>query len=257
MASVAPEGAGGRGDFTRKVIIGFSSAWAAACLVGSLGLSFSGGDMRLEALLTFAVTSVFAYGVLNGLTTALFFIVSLITAAIQFVTGVIEEITTRLLTAIVESAATAALWIVTLPFRLASIAATTFYAFTLAPIIERKRQRAELRKLYEKVKAEYASYEEFVDDFNSGFQNSGRRKADEQQRAEQERRRAKEGQHRDPFKEACAVFGLPQDGMFTERDLKERYGTMIRAVHPDIIGPNALAAQVNQARDLIRKRKGW
>jgi hypothetical protein len=250
MATLKSESAGSRGDFARKVITGFSSACVATYVAGSLGLSFSGGDTQIEALLTFGVTAVFAYGVLNGLTTALFFVVSLVTAVFQFVTGLIEEITARLLTAIVESAAIGAIWLVSLPFKLMRMAVSSAYAFTLAPIVERKRQRDELRKLYEKVKAEYASYEEFVEDFKSGFQNSGKRKADEQHRAKQDH-------HRDPFKEACAVFGLSPDGMFTERDLKERYGAMIRAVHPDIVGPNALAAQVNQARDLIRKRKGW
>jgi hypothetical protein len=59
----------------------------------------------------------------------------------------------------------------------------------------------------------------------------------------------------DPFKAAIRLLGLPEG--FTRDDLKRRFGTLIKGVHPDLVGPNELAPQVNNAYALIKERKGW
>lgn len=61
----------------------------------------------------------------------------------------------------------------------------------------------------------------------------------------------------DAFAIACQTLGLASDGSFTQAEFKARYQAVIKAVHPDVIGLSALAAQVNEARDLINSRKGW
>lgn len=61
----------------------------------------------------------------------------------------------------------------------------------------------------------------------------------------------------DPFVEACRIFELPEDGSFSEADLKRRHGRLVSGLHPDKGGSNVLMMQINVARDLIKARKGW
>jgi hypothetical protein len=62
---------------------------------------------------------------------------------------------------------------------------------------------------------------------------------------------------RDPFSTACSLIGLPADGKFTESEFTARYRALMKGLHPDVAGPNELAAQVNAACGVIKKRKGW
>ena len=116
----------------------------------------------------------------------------------------------------------------------------------VAPRLERRRQRAELRRLYEEMNAE-GSFEDFVRDFDLGaadtkHETGGARRAEAPD---------------DPFAAACALLGLPPGGGFTQAEFKARYQTLMKAVHPDAIGPNVFATQVNEARAVIKARKGW
>lgn len=61
----------------------------------------------------------------------------------------------------------------------------------------------------------------------------------------------------DPFLAACRLVGLPESGEFTAAEFKQRFHTLMKAVHPDIAGPNLFAQQLNAARAVIKKRKGW
>jgi hypothetical protein len=145
------------------------------------------------------------------------------------------------LTRAVEAAASftvAALKFAALPVR---IPCRIFWDAYVAPRLER-RQNAELRGMYERVRDLYGSYEEFVRSFENGAKESAA---------------APEAGSADPFRAACRTLGLPEAGGFSQAEFKARYQTMIKAVHPDAIGPNALASQVNEARDLIKARKGW
>ena len=59
----------------------------------------------------------------------------------------------------------------------------------------------------------------------------------------------------DPYKAAIRLLGLPAG--FTRDDLKQRYKILIKGSHPDLVGPNGLAPQLNTAYALIKERKGW
>jgi hypothetical protein len=59
----------------------------------------------------------------------------------------------------------------------------------------------------------------------------------------------------DPYKAALRLLGLPEE--FTKADLQRRFRTLIKGVHPDVVGPNELATQLNDAYTLIKERKGW
>lgn len=256
MASIRPESAGTRSDFITKVVLGFLTLTVTPHLIIALGLNQIDVPSYVS-LPAFLIANVVMYGMLHGLMSAVFFAASLLTQAAQVLAGYVEEIVEHSLTWLIECSGQLAIRLIALSFQLLWLGGAWLHSRTLEPLLERKRQRDELRQLYEEVKSEYASFEEFLRDFNAGFEEAEKRKAkDRSDQQERERRNAREAQ-RDPFKDACAVFGLPEDGNFTEADLKQRYGKLIRSVHPDIVGPNAIAAQVNQARDTIKKRKGW
>lgn len=61
----------------------------------------------------------------------------------------------------------------------------------------------------------------------------------------------------DAFAAACRTLGLPEDGQFAEDGFRARYRELMKKSHPDIAGSNARAADINAARAVIRKRKGW
>lgn len=64
-------------------------------------------------------------------------------------------------------------------------------------------------------------------------------------------------QHRDAYEEACMLFGLPTDAAFTQAQLNTRYRLLMAKAHPDAGGSNTRASELNRARDIIRKRRGW
>ncbi|MHC2424231.1 hypothetical protein ACVII1_007232 [Bradyrhizobium elkanii] len=156
----------------------------------------------------------------------------------------------RLLTAAVDHGQTALKSALTLPLLPVRIAAAWLHARHLAPFFERRRQRAELRRLYEEVREDYASYEDFVRAFHDG---------DEADAQEDEAVREEEAitpEPADRFELACRTLGLSPDAL-TQAQLKARFLELMKAVHPDVIGPNAFATQINEAREIIRARKGW
>ena len=57
--------------------------------------------------------------------------------------------------------------------------------------------------------------------------------------------------------QALSLFGLSADGSFSNAAFKAAYRKRIKEVHPDLSGDAALAAKLNEARDLINARKGW
>ncbi len=59
----------------------------------------------------------------------------------------------------------------------------------------------------------------------------------------------------DPLQQAMRLIGLQEP--FTRAELKKRYHLLIGPLHPDKIGPNELATQVNAANELILEAKGW
>jgi hypothetical protein len=59
----------------------------------------------------------------------------------------------------------------------------------------------------------------------------------------------------DPLQQAIRLMGLTEP--FTRDDLKKRFHILISGIHPDLVGPNELAAQVIAANTLICERKRW
>jgi CysZ protein len=61
----------------------------------------------------------------------------------------------------------------------------------------------------------------------------------------------------DAFGEACRTLGLPDNGGFSEEELKKQFRKLMAALHPDKGGSAALTKQVTAARDTICARRGW
>ncbi len=249
MASIKTESAGNWSDFATTVVLGFFSLIAPIHLSMWLGVDHALDGYPAITLAVWAILTVVSYGILQGLLMAAFALLSRLTAFVEGIVGFVANTVEWALTAVVEVSAQFGLKLLLLPFIPFMFAAKWLYSVFIAGIAERRRQNEELRRLYEEVKDEYGSFEEFVRDFHSGGAQSGQK--------QKEREDAAAPPPRDAFKEACAAIGLPPDGSFSEAEFKERYHALIKAVHPDMVGPNAFAAQLNEARNVIRKRKGW
>ena len=63
--------------------------------------------------------------------------------------------------------------------------------------------------------------------------------------------------YRGAFEDACHTLGLPENGSFTQDDLKKSYRAAMRRAHPDVGGSEALAVKINFANTTIKSRKGW
>lgn len=60
------------------------------------------------------------------------------------------------------------------------------------------------------------------------------------------------------YEQALSLFGFSNEQEFDRAALKSRYRALISKVHPDKGYPTAVfAAQINEAYDLIRKRRNW
>jgi hypothetical protein len=59
------------------------------------------------------------------------------------------------------------------------------------------------------------------------------------------------------YSRAVEIFDLQGSEDFTLSDLKKRYRSVIRNVHPDRGGSNFFAKQANEALSVIKKQKGW
>ena len=156
----------------------------------------------------------------------------------------------RLLTVAVDHGQTTLKSVLALPFLPVRIAAAWLHARYLAPLLERRRQRIELRRLYEEVRADYASFEEFL----RAFEGGGKEDATEDETVREEEERKPEPV--DKFELACRTLGLSPEAL-TQTQFKARFHELMKAVHPDVIGPNIFATQINEAREIIKARKGW
>jgi hypothetical protein len=59
----------------------------------------------------------------------------------------------------------------------------------------------------------------------------------------------------DKFQDAVILLGLPNG--FTQQDLIARFSKLMKVIHPDIVGMNDIARRLNDARAIIKARKGW
>lgn len=97
-----------------------------------------------------------------------------------------------------------------------------------------------------------------VDNFDSFSQFKRAMNGEEEPRNEDEEKMDNEPKPpKDRYNEALALFGFNEGEVFNIEDLKKRYRALISAVHPDRCHSNILATLVNEARDLIKKRRKW
>jgi hypothetical protein len=134
-------------------------------------------------------------------------------------------------------AAAQLLWVLlSWPLRMLGDLAKDQYRSRTADLVARWRERQELWRLY---RAEYTqdfpSYRAFLRHW----------------RALQAAEQAKT----DPLQQAIRLIGLAEP--FTRDALKERFHLLIGGIHPDLVGPNGLAAQLIAANTLICERKRW
>lgn len=143
----------------------------------------------------------------------------------------------------------------------------------LALKAEALRQRQQLLRHWKReFRDQFPTFREFLDAFEGRqphreeprFQDKPRADGREQGQRKQEPPRPPPDPPRPPpdperaaFIAACRVFGLPENGEFTLKDLTARYRVLISKAHPDRPGHSGAATSINVARDLIKQRKGW
>jgi hypothetical protein len=123
------------------------------------------------------------------------------------------------------------------------------YATQVVRLAQWRYEQRELRRLYrEEYAADFPSYRAFLRFYRAvekGEDPNAQRGGNTQA-----------GQAApDPVEAAMRLLGLPEE--FTKADLQRRFRTLIKGVHPDVVGPNELATQLNDANALIKERKGW
>lgn len=243
---INPETGEGEGAFWLLLIGAYFSLSVALIAMDWLGLTGLFADnfwLRLAECVLLAIVALCIMLVIGALAAKL--VAFLLSSTVSLAVFLVERIEV-LFTSAAEQARGLLLALLRLPL----VPICALHRAWIAPIAERRRQRAELRRLWEEVRAEYPSYEEFLRAFrgeagaNEGASDAGDRKAETAPPVDQ-------------FAMACATLGLPEDGTFTVATLKARYTELMKAVHPDVIGPNIFATQLNEARALIKARKGW
>lgn len=119
---------------------------------------------------------------------------------------------------------------------------------TIEARLEEIREQRELRRLW---RAEFRDAFRTFDEFLAAFHGNGAPRNDEG-RPETESPRPP-----DRFAAACKLFGFSPDTAFTQEELTTRYRKLMQKAHPEHGGSHERAAQLNAARDLIKRRKGW
>ena len=246
------------GGFGQLFVMAFLSL-----VLGCWGLSWLGiptaknMEWRLAEM---GIASVAAFGVLILAALALHRILAVATAAGERLLAWAMETAERLTTAFIERGKRGLLFLVKLPLLPLRLLFGFAHARYIAPYLERRRQRKELRDLYEEYRDQYATFAEFLRAFYEGERaerEANGRERNERREKDEKKQDGKAKQQPDKFAAACRVMGLPENGEFTEGEFKARFRDLMLAVHPDKVGPNGFAADLNAARDLIKKRKGW
>ena len=116
----------------------------------------------------------------------------------------------------------------------------------------------ELRRAYEEnFRDQYRTFE----DFKRAYYSRDEEKKHEEKEHERKEDKRKEDEKKETdnpqarLAEAYALLGLTASR--TQKELETQYRNLMKKVHPDAGGTQALAARVNQAKDLIMKQKGW
>jgi hypothetical protein len=108
------------------------------------------------------------------------------------------------------------------------------------------QERAALRRLYrEEFCSEFVSFLEFKSYWNA--LHSGGEDGKRQERSAPAAL--------DPLTEALELMGLTPK--VSRSDFDKGYRELMMRVHPDVAGPNAFAAQLNAARNVIKQSRCW
>lgn len=106
----------------------------------------------------------------------------------------------------------------------------------------------EERDLWQRYRDEfYQAYGSYAE-FKRAFYADDDHHDDRQQHQREER-------HGISLDDAFALLGL--SATCGREEFEARYRDLMKQVHPDRAGPNGMATQLNEARALIRKQKGW
>jgi hypothetical protein len=244
-----PETGNDRGGFWTVFLGAFMSMGLAGQLLAWLDLRLPTADNMAIRIAIFAAFVCLSYAAFAAAFLVLARLATVAFAAIEWLARLALSAVEALLTAAVDHGQTALRNALALPLLPLRAAAAWLNARYIAPMLERRRQRVELRRLYEEVRADYASFEEFLRAFHGGKEDA---REDETVREEEERK----PEPADKFELACRTLGLSPDAL-TQAQLKARFLELMKAVHPDVIGPNVFATQINEAREIIKARKGW
>ena len=263
MVEIRTDESNATGIIVGTVILAVVSIYALALVIDFVGgnalwswLASQSAWVRYTILLTgWTISFVVVAGVLLGVLSAV---------GIALVAGVslIERISNLIARGLV-ACASGAVWLLkkagvalTWPLRLAGEAAWEAVQGRVLGWVESWRQAQKLRRVYrEEYADEFRSFQEFKRQFDAAD--------DEPEEEEKAQSNSDQGsgenrkQDVDPFKAACQLLGLADDGGFSQSDLKQRYRALMKGVHPDVAGQNGLAAQINSANALINERKGW
>ena len=116
-------------------------------------------------------------------------------------------------------------------------------------------ERQEKRRLYrEEFRDEFRSFRDFERHFENADNGGGGWNDPE---PEPEPEPIIYPPYKGQFEDACRTLGLPENGSFTQDDLKKSYRAAMRLAHPDVGGSDALAVKINFANTTIKRRKGW
>lgn len=228
----------------------FMSMGFAGQLLAWLGYRIPAADNMAVRVAVFALFAGLSYAAFVGVMLVTARLLTLIFSVIEWLARLAISVLERLLTAAVGHGQTFLKSALAIPLVPVRMAAAWLHARYLAPFLERRRQREELRRLYEEVRGDYASFEEFLHAFEGGHKEDA---ADNDNAREEEER---EPETVDKFELACRTLGLSPDAL-TQAQVKARFVELMKAVHPDVIGPNVFATQINEAREIIKVRKGW
>lgn len=239
-----------RGGFWTIFIGAFLSMGLSGQLLAWLGVRLPVADNMAVRVAIFALFVGLSYAAFAAVILVCARLLTLAFAVIEWLVRLAVSGLEKLLTAAVDHGQTvlkSALALALLPMR---VAASWLHARYLAPLLERRRQRIELRRLYEEVRGDYGSFEEFLRAFEGGD------KADAQEDGTAGDEEELKPAPADKFELACRTLGLSSEAL-TQALLKARFLELMKAVHPDVVGPNVFATQINEAREIIKARKGW
>jgi hypothetical protein len=165
---IKPETGGEEGGFWLLFVGAFVSMGIAGNLLAWLGIDVPLPQNPLLRIVAFLLFVVVSFAVVMGASILVTRAANALLAATAKAAFLAVLHIEALLTAAVERGRPLLIPVLLLPLLPLRIAASWLYSSYLAPAAERRRQRAELRRLFDEVRDDYASFDEFVRQFEGG-----------------------------------------------------------------------------------------